>query len=109
VGAAVHNPVMWGVVAGLLIGKPVGVILASWGSIKTGLASMPESATVRQIVGVGVLCGIGFTMSLFVSNLAFPGSDGELTASKLGILTASVLAALAGMGILFTAEPQRGR
>ena len=98
-GAFAH-PVMWGVLLGLLVGKTAGVLLASWLAIKTGIAALPEGATVRQIVGVAVLCGIGFTMSLFVANLAFPGNAALLAAAKVGILLASLLAGIAGGGII---------
>jgi hypothetical protein len=58
-GAALTGPVMWGVLLGLLVGKPLGVLLASWAVVKSGLASLPEGASWRQIVGVAFLCGIG--------------------------------------------------
>lgn len=98
-GEAVHSPIMWGVLLGLLVGKPVGILLASWLALKTGLASLPEKTTVKQIVGVAVLCGIGFTMSLFVANLAFPGEVDHLEASKLGILAGSLVSGVLG-GVL---------
>ncbi len=98
--AAFGHPVMWGVLLGLLVGKPAGVLLASWLAVKTGIASLPEGATVRQIVGVAALCGIGFTMSLFVANLAFPGEADHLVASKVGILAASLLSGTIGGGII---------
>ncbi|HEX8914023.1 MAG TPA: Na+/H+ antiporter NhaA [Humisphaera sp.] len=96
------SPVAWGVLLGLLVGKPVGVLLASWVVVKTGVASLPSGATVRQLVGVAVLCGIGFTMSLFVGNLAFPGEASLLAATKVGILAASLLAGVAGGAILWS-------
>jgi len=101
---AVAHPVMWGVLLGLLVGKPIGVLLASWVAIKSGIATLPEGATVRQIVGVSILCGIGFTMSLFVANLAFPGSAELLSASKLGILAASLVSGVVGGALIATAK-----
>ena len=98
--ATFESPVLWGVLLGLLVGKPVGVLLASWAAIKSGVASLPEGATVRQVAGVAVLCGIGFTMSLFVANLAFPGQADHLAATKIGILIASLLSGLIGGGII---------
>ncbi len=98
--SALGSPITWGVLLGLLLGKPVGVLLASWAALKTGKASLPEGANVRQIVGVSFLCGIGFTMSLFVGNLAFPGQADHLAATKVGILAASLVSAVVGGGIL---------
>jgi NhaA family Na+:H+ antiporter len=101
-GAALGSPVTWGVVVGLLIGKPLGVLLASWAAVAAGLAQWPPGATRGQMVGVAILCGIGFTMSLFVANLAFPGPDRaqHLAAAKIGILAASLAAGVAGGAIL---------
>jgi NhaA family Na+:H+ antiporter len=98
--SAFHSPVMWGVLLGLMIGKPIGVLLASWAAIKAGIASLPQGATMLQLVGVAVLCGIGFTMSLFVANLAFPQQDAPLAAAKVGILGASLICGIAGGGII---------
>jgi NhaA family Na+:H+ antiporter len=94
--AALGSPVMWGVLLGLLVGKTVGIVAATWLALRTGLASPPEGGNWRQMIGVAVLCGIGFTMSLFVGNLAFPGRPELLNAAKLGILLASGVAGLAG-------------
>jgi NhaA family Na+:H+ antiporter len=101
------SPVLWGVLLGLLIGKPVGVLLASWLAVKSGVASLPEGATWRQVAGVSVLCGIGFTMSLFVGNLAFPGDEDHLVATKMGILIASLLSGIAGGAIVARAAKPR--
>jgi NhaA family Na+:H+ antiporter len=95
------SPVTWGALLGLLVGKPVGVLLASWLALRSGLASLPEGATMRSVVGVAILCGIGFTMSLFVTNLAFPGQEAQLTAAKVGILGASLVCGLVGGGIIW--------
>jgi len=95
-GQAAADPVAWGVLLGLVVGKPVGVLLASWIAVRTGIAALPDGARWRQLAGVGVLCGIGFTMSLFVANLAFPGDAAHLAAAKLGILAASVIAGIIG-------------
>jgi NhaA family Na+:H+ antiporter len=106
-GDALKSPVAWGVMLGLLIGKPVGVLLASWLALKSGVASMPAGATVRQIAGVAVLCGIGFTMSLFVANLAFPGQPEKLAAAKVGILVASLVSGVVGGAIIARSKPAR--
>lgn len=99
-GSALQSPIAWGIVLGLVLGKPIGVLLATWIALKTGLASFPQNATVRQIVGVAILCGIGFTMSLFVANLAFPGQPGHLASAKVGILAASLISSVIGGGLI---------
>lgn len=84
-----------GVVLGLVIGKPVGVMLFSWIAVKLNLASLPEDVSWRDIVGVGCLAGIGFTMSLFVGSLAF-GESPQYDAAKVGILVGSAVAGMIG-------------
>jgi NhaA family Na+:H+ antiporter len=86
-----------GIIAGLLVGKPLGISLFCWLALKLKLASLPEGTTCRDIVAVGVLCGIGFTMSIFIATLAFGDIDPELiTWAKLGILVGSLLSAVLG-------------
>lgn len=99
------SPVPLGIIAGLVIGKPLGICVASWLAVKTGLATLPEGVSWRQVTGTAFLAGIGFTMALFISGLAFPGTDLESEA-KLGILLASLVAAAGGIAILFT-TPRR--
>lgn len=107
-GARLGSPVAWGVLLGLFVGKPVGILLASWIAVKAGVASLPAGGTWRQMVGVGLLCGIGFTMSLFVANLAFAGQDDLLTDTKIGILAASLVSGILGGAIITgTATGQR--
>lgn len=90
-----------GIMVGLLIGKPLGISLFCWAALKLKLASLPEGATCRDITAVGVLCGIGFTMSIFIATLAFSSVDPELiTWAKLGILLGSVLSAVVGYVML---------
>jgi Na+:H+ antiporter, NhaA family len=90
-----------GIIAGLFIGKPLGITLFCWLALKFRLASLPQGTTFRQIMAVGVLCGIGFTMSIFISTLAFASLDPQLIVwAKLGILTGSLLAAFTGYGLL---------
>ncbi|MFJ5378795.1 Na+/H+ antiporter NhaA [Pectobacterium sp. CHL-2024] len=91
------SPLSLGIAAGLLIGKPLGITLFSWLTIRLGYARLPAGVHFSQIVAVSVLCGIGFTMSIFITLLAFSGGNAELiTYAKLGILLASGLAALLG-------------
>jgi NhaA family Na+:H+ antiporter len=106
-GASVMgSPVTWGVLLGLLIGKPIGVMATSWLAIRAGIAALPDGATWRQVFGVSILCGIGFTMSLFVGNLAFPGNPEFLASAKVGILGASAVSGIIGGLLLWTARPR---
>jgi NhaA family Na+:H+ antiporter len=98
--SSLQSPVAWGIVVGLVIGKPAGILLASWVAIKTGLSTLPSGATLSHVVGVGVLCGIGFTMSLFVANLAFPDQGHDMAAAKIGILAASLISGIIGGAII---------
>jgi len=84
---------------GLLIGKPLGIALCAWAAIGTGLASFPRGGNWMGIIGIGCLGGIGFTMALFVANLAF-GASVELDQAKIGVLGASVVSALLGFVLL---------
>ena len=95
------GPVALGVVLGLVVGKPVGVLVLSWLAVRAGLTDLPDGASWPLLAGVGVLAGIGFTMSLFIGGLAFAGSD-LLGSAKIAILGASVVAAAAGYVILRT-------
>lgn len=93
-----HVPM--GIAIGLLLGKTVGVFGLTWIAVKTGLAALPTGANWGQVLGVAILCGIGFTMSLFVGSLAFePGSSEFAGMDRMGILTGSILAALIGYAI----------
>ena len=100
-GAArsVVAPVSLGVICGLVIGKPIGIVLFSWLATRTRLAAMLDGTGWCQIVGVGMLGGIGFTMSLFIANLAF-GEAPALETAKVGILVASVVSGIAGVIVL---------
>ncbi|WDH22120.1 Na+/H+ antiporter NhaA [Pseudomonas chlororaphis] len=94
------DPVPLGVALGLLVGKQVGVFLLAALAIHTGLAKLPEGSNWLQLYGVALLCGIGFTMSLFIGNLAFPGLPHLVDEVKVGVLIGSVLAAIAGVIVL---------
>lgn len=94
------DPLTMGVAGGLLLGKLVGVFGLTWAVIRLGLADMPANSGWSHLVGVALLCGIGFTMSLFVGLLAFAGYPELQNEVKLGILTGSVIAALAGALVL---------
>ena len=104
--AGLTSPVSLGIIFGLVIGKQIGITLFSWLIVKSGLADLPYGVTWRHIYGVSWLAGIGFTMSLFISSLAFGGSD-QLETAKFGILVASLIAGITGYFILrYLASPQ---
>ncbi|AWN23301.1 Na+/H+ antiporter NhaA [Deinococcus irradiatisoli] len=88
-----------GILLGLLLGKPLGVVGGAWLAVRLGLAALPQRVHWGHMAGAGLLAGIGFTMSLFVTNLAFEGSA-LLTQAKLGVLLASLIAAVLGAGVL---------
>ncbi|MFP2239281.1 Na+/H+ antiporter NhaA [Pseudescherichia vulneris] len=90
-----------GIMAGLFIGKPLGISLFCWLALKMKWATLPAGTTWKQIMAVGVLCGIGFTMSIFIASLAFGNVDPALINwAKLGILIGSVLSAVVGYTLL---------
>ncbi len=93
-------PVPMGIALGLLLGKQLGVFGAVTALIKTGFADAPVGASWRQLWGLATLCGIGFTMSLFIAALAFGEGSAQDSAAKIGILAGSILSALAGWLIL---------
>ncbi len=95
-GNTIVHPVTTGVMSGLVLGKWLGVTGASWLAIKTGYAAMPTGLTMRHIHGIGLLAGIGFTMSIFVADLAFTAEPELLLMAKSGILLASVVSGICG-------------
>ncbi len=96
---ALTHPVTLGIVLGLVIGKQVGVTLFAWGAVRFGVAALPYGVTWRQMYGVALLGGIGFTMSLFITGLAFV--DGGLNAeAKMGILLGSAISGVIGFVVL---------
>ena len=96
---SVINPVSIGVTAGLVLGKFIGILFFTWLMVKTGMGILPEGANWRHITGVALLGGIGFTMSLFISGLAFKNPE-FVNQAKYGILIASILAGLLGTLVL---------
>jgi NhaA family Na+:H+ antiporter len=97
--AALAHPVGLGVIAGLVLGKQLGIALAVWLVVRTGLARLPRGVGVRQVYGAAWLAGIGFTMSLFIAGLAF-GDSPLLATAKAGILVASAISGIGGILIL---------
>jgi NhaA family Na+:H+ antiporter len=99
-GALIGSPVAIGVFLGLLLGKPIGISLAAWFAVRSGLAAKPAGASWRLIHGASWLGGVGFTMSLFIAGLAFGSDASLLTAAKLGTFVASLTAGVIGWVIL---------
>ena len=98
---ALTHAVPAGIALGLVVGKTVGVFSAVLLTVKLGFARLPEGANWTQILGVSMLCGVGFTMSLFIAGLAFEGDNLRIaTESRLGILAGSMVAGLVGYLIL---------
>lgn len=97
--ALFKEPLFRGIVLGLVIGKPLGILAFSWLAVRLGLADLPNAVTWRHVGGVSCLAGIGFTMSIFIAELAFP-SSGQIDTAKLGVLVASGAAALVGVAVL---------
>lgn len=95
---AVTNPVAIGIVLGLFVGKPLGIVLFSWAAVRLGYAELPANVSWRLIAAVGILGGIGFTMSLFITSLAFVRPE-LIEVAKVGILTGSLLSGVIG-GVL---------
>jgi NhaA family Na+:H+ antiporter len=99
--------VAWGIGSALFLGKQLGVAAGCWLGLRTRLAELPAGATAVQLYAVALLCGIGFTMSLFIGGLAFP-SDQMIVETKLGVLAGSVLSALCGYGLMRAASRATG-
>jgi NhaA family Na+:H+ antiporter len=95
------HPVTLGVMVGLIFGKLVGIAGSSWLAVKFGLAKLPEGVNFQQIMGVALLGGIGFTMSIFIAEIGFSGNDLLITQAKIGILISSVIAGVVGYLFLF--------
>ncbi len=104
VADAVTSPVTIGVVVGLVVGKAAGVTLAGLAAVRLGIGRLPEGVEARQVVGVGIVAGIGFTVSLFIAELAFSGPATDL--AKVGVLLGSLVAGLCG-AVVLTAGSRR--
>jgi NhaA family Na+:H+ antiporter len=93
------NPIVLGIILGLCIGKPLGICLTALAAVGLKVAALPEGLRARHLVGVGILAGIGFTMALFIGNLAF-SDESLIDSAKLGVLMASLVSATAGYAVL---------
>jgi NhaA family Na+:H+ antiporter len=101
-------PVPLGILLGLFVGKQVGVFAFAWVAVRAGIARLPAGVDFRQVYGAAVLCGIGFTMSLFIGMLAFenPGGGEVVLTDRLGIIVGSVLSAVVGYTVLHFVLPR---
>jgi len=99
-GDVFSSTVALGIVAGLVLGKPLGIALACFVAVRVGIARLPDRTSWTQIVGLGAVGGIGFTVSLFIAGLSFPGSAALTDEAKVGILLASLIAAAVGVAVL---------
>ena len=103
--AALAAPLPLGIAAGLFLGKQVGIFASVWVAVKLGVAVRPANASWIQVYGVALLCGIGFTMSLFIGGLAFTGPE-QADAVKIGVLMGSIVSAIFGYLVLRLATPR---
>lgn len=107
VSGALRSAVFWGIVLGLVVGKPIGTTGLAWLASRAGLVTLPEDVSWRQLFGIGLLGGIGFTVALFIAELAF--DDLVLVdQAKIAILTASLISAVAGFVYLWRTPSRRG-
>jgi len=98
-GTAVSSVAFWGILAGLVIGKPVGIFTLTWLAVRLGLVRLPAGMGWGDVLGLGMIAGIGFTVSLFIAELAF-GGEARLESAKIGILSASLIAGGVGAAVL---------
>jgi len=101
-----REPLALAILAGLVLGKPIGLMLASVLAVQLGAAVKPDEYSWRQLAGAGALAGIGFTMSLFIAGQAFPEA-GDFASAKIAVFAASVLSAVIGVAVLWTAPSPR--
>lgn len=102
-GETVTSPIGLGVLLGLVVGKPLGIGGAIWIARRSGVGRLPAEVTSRMVIGVAALAGVGFTVALFIAELAF-GSPRDVETAKLAVLVASVLASLFGGATLLSAK-----
>jgi NhaA family Na+:H+ antiporter len=98
---AARSPITWGIVAGLFVGKPLGIVASTRLATRAGWTDPPADSTTRQLIGIGAAGGIGFTVALFITELAFDDAA-QLQSAKLAVLAASLLAAIVSTAILAT-------
>ena len=99
------SPVSLGIFAGLVVGKPLGIGLFAWAAVRLKLAELPGDLNFSQLISASFLAGVGFTLSLFIANSAFPDPE-VLVSAKLAIILASVVAAAIGTALMLRAKPE---
>ena len=104
--ADLTSPNSLGIGLGLIVGKPVGIFIASYLAVAIGVSTLPKGMKWRQVAGLGMLGGIGFTMSIFITNLAFAGRQSLIDESKLTIFLASLISAVIGLAYLYFFSPK---
>ncbi|MDQ3094157.1 MAG: Na+/H+ antiporter NhaA [bacterium] len=102
-----NQSILWGVFFGLVAGKVLGITLASWLLVKLKVAQLPKGVTWKHIIGIGFIAGIGFTVSIFITELAFSDNQAYINTAKMGIFIASASSAVLGYTILRTAKSTR--
>lgn len=100
-GSIITHQVSLGIIGGLVVGKLIGVAGFTWVAVKLGLCRLPNGLNFKHIVGVGLMSGVGFTMSIFIAELGFAHHAEDLLMAKTGVLIASVIAGLSGYTWLF--------
>ncbi len=105
-GATITHPVSLGIAGGLVIGKLIGIVGFSWLAVKMSMVSLPSGLNFKHIIGVGLMGGIGFTMSIFIAELGFAGAPTELLMAKSGVLLASLVAGVSGFIWLYLTSSQ---
>jgi len=108
IGDVLTEPVGLGIVLGLVLGKPIGIVATSFVAVRVGVAKLPEDTSWPMVVGLGAVAGIGFTVSIFIAGLSFPGSELLTAEAKIAILLASLVAAVLGVVLLLAATRARG-
>jgi Na+:H+ antiporter, NhaA family len=107
IGKVFTEPVGLGIILGLVLGKPVGIFVASFLAVRLGLGRLPEQTSWSMLVGLGAVAGIGFTVSIFIAGLSFPGAELLTDEAKIAILLASLFAAIIGVALLLAATRDR--
>lgn len=102
------EPVGLGIILGLVVGKPVGIFLTSYLAVRLGVARLPEGTSWPMVIGLGAVAGIGFTVSIFIAGLSFPGADLLTEEAKIAILLASLFAAVVGVVVLLASTNGAG-
>jgi NhaA family Na+:H+ antiporter len=107
--ADLTEPVFLGVAVGLFLGKQLGIFAFTWLAVRVGAAEVPGGATWSRVYGVAMVAGIGFTVALFIANLAFGHDRGLLNQARLGVMVGSVVSGLSGMLVLRLLPPPAAR